>query len=245
MGYRVKEYFCGNYLELEIFPVTKQQMKQSRKDKKKETIPKQKNLNDKNARKYLRRKVHLNFTNKDIAMHLTYKSEHLPQTEEEARKDVRNFLRRVNYHRKKIELPALKYIAVIEFEEGKTQLHHHIIMSGGVDRDTLEEIWGKGRANADRLKSDELGYEALVNYIIKDPKGKKRWISSKNLKNPEPNVSDYKYGKRRVEEIAKNPDDTAIFEKNYPRYLLTTCKVQVNDYTAGIHLEIKLRKLKD
>lgn len=245
MGYRVKEYYCGKHLELEIFPVTPKQMKQKRKDKKKETVPKQKNLNDKNSRKYLRRITHLNFTDKDIAMHLTYRPECLPKTEEEARKDVRNFLRRVNYHIEKIGLPKLKYIAVIEYEEGKSQLHHHIIMSGGVDRDTLEEIWGKGRANADRLKSDEYGYEALVNYITKDPKGKKRWISSKGLKKPEPNVSDHKYKKNRVIEIAKNPDDTEIFEQNYPGYFLTTCKVQVNDYTAGIHLEIKLRKIKD
>lgn len=250
MPYRVKEYYCGDYLELEIFPVTPKQVKQPRKLKKKESVPKQKNLNDKNSRKYFRRLVHLNFTDEDIVIHLTYKNDCLPKTEKEAQKDVENFLRRVKYRREKRGLPKLKYLAIIEHrEEGagekEIRIHHHVIMSGGIDRDELEHIWKKGRANADRLKADEYGYEALVNYVTKDPKGKKRWKPSLNLEKPEPKVSDYKYKKKRVEEIAKNPDDTEIFEKNYPGYFLTTCKVQINDYTAGIHLEIKLRKLKD
>ncbi len=250
MAYRVKEYFCGRYLDLEIFPVTRKQTKQKRKDKKKETVPKQKNLNDKNARKYFRRLVHLNFTDEDIVIHLTYKNGCLPKTEKEALKDVENFLKRVKYRREKLGLPKLKYLAIIEYkEEGEGEkeirMHHHIIMSGGIDRDELEKIWKKGWANADRLRADEYGYEALVNYITKDPKGSKRWRPSRNLEKPVPKVSDHKYKKNRVIEIAKNPDDTAIFEKNYPGYFLTNCKVQINDYTAGIHLEIKLRKLKD
>lgn len=200
MAYRVKEYYCGDFLELEIFPVTRKEVKQSRAEKRKESEPKQKNLNDKNARKYLRRLTHKNFTDKDLVVHLTYANKFLPKSEEEAKNDVSNYIRRINYRRKKKGLPNAKYIAILEYEdaEGKknVRMHHHIIISGDMDRDELEKIWKKGWANADRLKADENGYENLVNYITKDPKGKKRWSSSRNLEKPIPNVSDYKYSKK-------------------------------------------------
>lgn len=248
MPYRVKEYFCGDFLELEIFPVSRKEVKQSRAVKRKESEPKQKNLNCKNSKKYLRRLVHNNFTDQDIVIHLTYRDEDLPKSEEEARNDVRNYIRRINYRRKKRGLKNIKYIAIIEYEdaEGKknVRMHHHIIMSGDMDRDELEKLWTKGWANADRLQADENGYEALVNYITKDPKGKKRWTSSKNLEKPIPNVSDYKYTNKRVREIANAPEDRTLFEKFYPDYILNNCKVTINDYTAGIHLFIKLRRFK-
>lgn len=248
MPYRVKEYFCGDFLELEIFPVSRKEVKQTRAAKRKESEPKQKNLNCKNSKKYLRRLVHNNFTDEDVVIHLTYTNKTLPKSEEEAKNDVGNYIRRVNYRMKKRGLPNVKYIAILEYEdaEGKKniRLHHHVLISGDIDRDELEDIWKKGRANADRLKADENGYEDLVNYITKDPKGKKRWTSSRNLKKPVPNVSDYKYTNKRVREIANAPEDRTLFEKFYPEHILNRCQVSVNDYTAGIHLFVKLRRIK-
>lgn len=248
MAYREKKIYSGKMLEIEIYPISKLERKQSRRKKEKMSLPKQKNLNEKNAKKHLIRLVNTNFTDEDLAVHLTYDNKNYPRSEEEARKDVANFIRRIKYYRRKNNLPELKYIAVIEYREperGKQiRLHHHIIMND-IDRDVVEQLWGKGRANADRLKADEYAYEGLARYIAKDPKGSKRWTQSRNLKQPTVKVNDYKYSKRKVEQISKHPEDRQLFEKLYPGYILNDCEVQVNDINAGTYLYIKMRKLKN
>lgn len=67
---------------------------------------------------------------------------------------------------------------------------------GGLDRDTVEDLWRRrkrkgqkkgdknGFCNADRLQSDENGIAALCSYLAKQPSGKKRWTSSQNLHKP-------------------------------------------------------------
>ena len=247
MPYREKKIYSGKILEVEVYPITFQDRKQKRKKKEKESLPKQKNLNDKNAKKHLIRLLNNNFNDNDLAVHLTYSDSNLPATEKEARDDVTNFLRRVNYYRKKNNLSDLKYIAVIEYkgqEENKKaiRIHHHIVIND-MDRDVVERLWKKGRANADRLKADEFGYEALGRYITKDPKGNKRWTQSKNLKQPVVKINDFKLSKRKAEEMAKNPEDRAFFEKMYPGYILTECKSTVNDVVGCTYVNIKMRKL--
>lgn len=247
MIYREKKIYSGNMLEVEIYPITFQERKQSRRKKNKQSLPKQKNLNDKNAKKHLIRLLNTNFTDKDLSVTLTYDNKNLPKSEEEARKDVVNFLRRVKRYLKKNNLPDLKYIAVIEYREQKEgkkaiRLHHHIVMSGDIDRDKVEELWKKGRANADRLKADEFGYEGLARYITKDPKGHKRWTQSKNLKQPIISVNDYKYSRRKVEELARCQGDRQEFESIYENYLFRDYKVEINDITAGTYLYIKMQR---
>ncbi|AOY76666.1 rolling circle replication-associated protein [Clostridium formicaceticum] len=248
MPYREKKIYSGEMFEAEMYPISREEKKQPRTKKEKLTVPKQKNLNNKNAVKHLIRLLNKNFTNRDLAVHLTYTEENIPMSEKEARKDVANYIRRINHYRKKNGLPPLKYIAVIEYrekeEEGKTvRLHHHIVMSGDMDRDKVEELWGKGRANVKRLQSDEFGYEGLARYISKDPKGRKRWTQSKNLKQPTVRVNDNKFSRKKIEEIARNPEDKEFFSKLYPGYILNSCKVEVNEITAGIHIHVKMRRL--
>lgn len=247
MIYREKKIYAGSILEVEIYPISKQERNHSRKKKEKESLTKQKNLNDKNARKHLIRLINTNFTDKDLAVHLTYSDKELPESEEQARKDVANYLRRIKHYRKKNGLEDLKYIAVIEYkdkEEGKSiRLHHHLIISG-MDRDKAEELWGKGRANADRLKADEFGYEAIGRYITKDPKGNKRWTQSKNLKQPIVKVNDFKYSKKKVNEVAKSQGDKILLNKMYPEYLLNDYKADVNELTGYTYLYIKMRKIR-
>lgn len=243
--YREKKIYSGKYLEVGVYPISKNEKKQSRKTKQKLSSVKQKNLNDKNAKMHLVRLINTNFTNNDLAVHLTYDDVNLPENEKEAKRDVTNYLRRIKHYRKKKGLPPLKYIAVIEDGQKGKRIHHHIIMDGKLDRDTVEELWGKGYANADRLKEDENGFEALGKYISKDPKGNKRWVQSKNLKQPKVSVNDSKYkSKRQVEELSKYPEDRETFEKLYKGYTFTKCSVSVNEVTGNIYLYIKMRKLK-
>lgn len=247
MPYREKKIYSGKILEIDIYPISFQERKHKRKRKEKESQPKQKNLNDKNAKKHLTRLINTNFTDNDLVVHLTYEDKYLPKSEEEAKKDITNFLRRIKNYRKKNNLEDLKYVAVIEYrdqEEGKKpiRIHHHIIINS-MDRDKLEELWGKGRANADRLKADEYGYEALAKYITKDPKGSKRWTQSRNLKQPTIKVNDFKISKRKVQEMAMNPEDRAYYEKMYPGYYFTECKSTLNDIVGCSYINLKMRKI--
>ncbi|MDU2670616.1 MAG: hypothetical protein E7C49_01265 [Clostridium sp.] len=249
MPIREKRYKCGKYLEVEIYPISKVEQKKSRERKKKESRKEQKNLNDKNARKKLRRILNANFDYKDLIIHLTYDDKHLPENEEQAIRDRNNYLRRIKNYRKKSGLSDLKYIAVLEYSEAdpkdkrtKTRIHHHIVLSG-MDRDKVEELWGRGRANADRLQPGETGFEELANYISKDPKGKKRYSPSRNLIIPEGQINDYKFSYKKVYELSKNQGEREEFEKLYPGYVYTSHEVQVNDINSGTYIYIKMRKL--
>ena len=73
---REKKIFCGDhYREVDIFPYTDAQKSTSGRGKRskkiKESPPKQKNLNDKNARRYLVQIGELNFGADPDALHVT------------------------------------------------------------------------------------------------------------------------------------------------------------------------------
>lgn len=250
MPYREKRYIAGQYQYIDIFPVTQLEVKSPRGEKTKISSPKQRALNDKNAKRHLAMLVNTNFTDDDLVSHLTYDQDHLPASPEEAMRDVTNFIRRIKTARKRKALPDLKYIAVVEYrdpEDSKpgVRIHHHIIMSGGLSRDEVERIWKKGRCNTDRLQADEAGYEGLARYISKDPRGSKRWCQSKNLKQPEVHVNDFKYSRKRVEQLARCPGERELFESLYPGYTLTTVTPEVNEISGGTYIYIKMRRRPD
>lgn len=246
MPYREKRIYSGKMLEVEIYPISLKEKRKSRSKKRKESKIKQKNLNEKNAKKHLVRLLNTNFTDKDISLTLTYDNKNLPKNEDEARRDVVNYIRRLKNYRKRRGLPEIKYVAVIEYREaerGKSvRLHHHLIMDGAVDRDTVERLWKKGRCNADRLRADEFGYEGLARYISKDPKGKKRWTQSRNLVQPTVKINDSKYSRKKVYELFMEKGNARKFEELYPGYLYTDSQTPINDIT-GTAVYIKMRRI--
>lgn len=205
---REKKTYCGyDYLEVDLFNYTKTEDENARRGKrsKKEVIsnPKQIDWNEANSKRRFLQLVNTNFGDGDIHASLTYSAANLPATAEDAEREEKNFLRRVAYRREKDGLPPLKYISipVCTFKrDGVTpaRFHHHIIMNGGLDRDTIEDLWRKrkrkgqkkgskiGYANADRLQPEEYGLAALCEYLAKQAGGKKRWTSSQNLTKPDP-----------------------------------------------------------
>lgn len=70
---RESVYVCGNYMDADIYPVF--QKPGRRRSRCKPTSEIQRRLNQKNAEKRLTRLVHTNFTEDDIALHLTYRPE--------------------------------------------------------------------------------------------------------------------------------------------------------------------------
>lgn len=266
---REKTIDCGSlYREVDIFSYTSAQQnysgKRKRSKKKRESEPKQKDLNDKNARRYLIQLGNLNFLGDLDALHVTatYSTKYLPESIEQAEKEIANYLRRIQYRRKKEGLPPLKYILVTAYTTEKNsdrpvRIHHHIIMNGGLDRDIVEDLWRKpkragqkqgdkiGFCNADRLQADENGIAALCYYLAKQPGGKKRWTSSHNLKRPESYTADGKYTHRQLSKWAKECPPREFWERRYPGWTLTSedygIEYEYNDFT-GWSIYLKLRR---
>lgn len=106
---REKVVHCGkNFLSPEIYPYSGQQQQavgRKRGEKVNVSAPKQKNLNDRRAKRYFIQLANGNFGVGDLVVHLTYAPEFLQESEEEAAKIVAKYLRRVAYLRKKRGLP--------------------------------------------------------------------------------------------------------------------------------------------
>lgn len=243
--YRARTIKAGNVLEVEIYPIWNTQT-EAHKAKKAATREAQRNLNDRNAKKKLIRKINANFTEEDLCITLTYANGFVPD-EEQARRDIRNYIRRVREWRRKNGLPELKYVYVIEYggEDGRRKrVHHHVIMSG-MDRDVAEALWnGRGWANSRRLQPDDYGLEALARYMTKEPNGGKRWAASRNLVDPKVTVADTKISKRKVEEMAQDFDaiPAAIFSKLFPDYVFNDCTVKYSDFVAGAYVYARMHR---
>ena len=136
--YREKIYKCGDYMEVNLYPCFRKSTQRNRKAKPSSEL--QKKLNEKNAKNKLVRLLNNNFTKKDIAFDVSYDDEHHPRSDEEAAKNIQNFLRRLKRYRKKNNLEELKYICVTEKGKRGGRYHHHLVLNGGVDITDLVEI---------------------------------------------------------------------------------------------------------
>ena len=160
--YREKMYRCGDYLTVDIYPVFHQGGKKTRRRAKyKPTSAMQAKLNQKNAEEALTRLLEANFCESDLEITLTFSPDNLPDTYDLARRHAENYLRRVKRLRNRRELSSLKYVLI----PGNGRFHFHIVMTGGIDRDELERIWGLGYANTKRLSFRENGVAGLARYI--------------------------------------------------------------------------------
>ena len=236
-------YVTGDYMDGDIYPVY--QTPGKRRKRCKPTSEIQERLNRKNAEKKLTRLVHNNFTADDLALHLTYREE--PADEEQAQRDLQNFIRRLKRRYKKAGI-ELKYISCTEFGKTSGRAHHHLIISGGYDRDEIEKAWGLGYSNTKRLQFEDDGVTGLAHYIAKEKHFYKHWNASRNLIQPEPIVSDGDISMADIAEVIDAIDSgTAykLFENLYPDYILTNIEYEKNDVNQGIYIHYDMRRRKD
>lgn len=259
MGYKRRTTVSGQRIDAEVFPVfgrgVKTMLRKARTGN--GTPDAQKKANrDRSILKAIQI-VEANFCEKDVALALTYNGE--TPTQDRVDKDLKNFMDRVKRRRKNLGLPELKYFAVIGGDEmpaagysGKRP-HIHVFMKGGISRDELELMWGKGFANVDRLQPGSDGLAAIATYFAKqiqdrkETKGARRWRASKNLVRPEPRSRPANMPNSRVRRIAydfKN-EAKAVMEKLYPGYVMTEEPVvKYSDYVPGVYIRCVLRKIK-
>ena len=245
--YREKKYICGNYIDVQIYPVYPKQKGRS-PTKRKPTSETQAKLNAENAERKLLRLVHTNFKNKDYMVTFTYDNKHIPPDIDAAKKNIQNFIRRAKrlYARADVEF---KYIWIMEEGEKNGRIHFHTFMSGGVDRTELEALWGYGYANSRALQFTEDGVAGLVHYLTKNRVTYRRWSCSKNLKKPVERQNDYKVSRTRAKQIHESVerDDVREVKNIYPcwytelnDYEISDVQSQKNDFSGEYYILLRL-----
>lgn len=233
-------------LEAQIYPSFLHKANMPKTKRGRESKPSQKNLNDKNSRRYFLRLANINFTTDDLWCTFTWDKDHIPKDEQAADRDIVNFIKRINYRRKKAGRDNIKYL-LIPVVDGAEHPHVHILMTGdGMDRDDLESLWTKGkRANTRRVKPDgDFLLSGLATYMSNNRKGKRRWRGSKNLtKPPEPARSYSKFRKRTVDRMVRDHEKLkAEMEKAYPGYRFLDAEVQYNGVTAAFYIYARMMR---
>lgn len=244
--------------------------KPTRDPKKKMSTAAQKKYNDLQMRKKAIRDINANFDNGDIIMSPTYEPAKAPQNYDEVLRDADNYIRRVKRKRaselkrvtkllladteneqlkvakKKLEAPLKYYYSVEQVTyktgryAGRNNWHIHMFITGGISRDTLEEMWPGGiRVNADRFQPEKFGPEAAAKYITKDAKGRRRIKHSRNLEKPKQKVKDGRITARGVELLAKRrADDKEYWENRYKGYKFVRCFARYNEYNGNWYVSV-------
>ncbi len=242
--YCTKTIQSGNQFEVEIYPeFTKKQAKHSKLKKKNNKA--QKKLNDKNARKRLERLINSNFEDGDYWITLTYDDKHLPDSIDEAVKNMRNYLRKINYRRKKLGLKNAKYIYITEYSSEKNiRCHHHLILEKGLSMDIIESCWIYGkRNNVRKVDPDENGLTGLAKYLTKDPKGKKRWCSSRGLKKPKERKSYTVFPFSKIRKmIIDNNSIEHYMQLKYKNKNYVSCDVRFNEYNGKFYIYVRMNE---
>lgn len=156
-------------------------------------------INDKHAVERVEDKIKANFTVQDWFITLGYAAQ--PPNEEQAVKDIGNFIRRLKtlYSKNNVEL---KYLKTIEQGSRSHKWHAHMIIPKGIPIEDIERCWGHGDIFPRRLWSDgnnsrdgdRLNVHNLAEYFVgtkkhgkasgERPKDKKRYSFSRNCREP-------------------------------------------------------------
>lgn len=258
-GIRKRITHCGKYgirsefIQVSYRPCTPTRPPTGRRRKSETSTPQQRALNNKRSVRSLEALTLANFGRGDLLIGLSYATEHHPRDEAEAKREFGNFIRRINYRRKKKNLPPARWIAVTEISK-KGRIHHHVIMDAALDRDEVEAIWGRGYANTKRLKPDpKEGLLPVIGYIAKTfkedsrPKGRRKWDCSKNLIRPWDSVNDNPrmMSGKKMRLMKDLPEDSErmrqIIEADNPCYELINVEKEYREETGGWYFFCRMK----
>ncbi len=212
----------GKYATLQIYPEYARFHRGHRKSKYKPTSDAQRELNRQNRFWKLVHLCNENFIDgKDLKLELTYSDDNLPADLESAKREFKNFMRRVNRARRKKGLDPAKCVSVIERGKKSGRFHHHLIISGGLTWEEIDDIWGKGYTRATKLRFDrDTGLQALITYMLKNPvhePGKAVYYVTRNMTPPKNDTYAHRLSHRDLELIATYTDASAL-ERLYPDF---------------------------
>lgn len=127
------------------------------------TVEKVQKLNERYAIREFCMKLNHNFVAGDLHCIYTYAKAPTP---DQAKAILKKFIRRMTaeYRRRGI---TLKWIAVTEYKHKR--IHHHLVLSAGMELSELEELWGQGAVRA-RVLNRYGHYWKLGEYLVKETK---------------------------------------------------------------------------
>lgn len=241
--YRTRTVRAGAVTECEVYPVYgRAQEARARRARENLSPERVRRANHAAALRRIVRLANANFTDKDLHVTLTYAGA-VPDYDQ-AQRDVRNFLRRLQRLRARRGLTRAKYIYSIEDNDAglKKRIHTHMLLSGGISREEIEACWRRGWANADRLQPNAEGLAAIARYITKSQKNRKKWICSQGLTQPTVTVSTTKLSRRKIEKLASELPQLwkEVLRKAYPGMEPVSCETWGSDLMPGVFIRAQL-----
>lgn len=230
-----------------------------RKTKYQPTKPQKQLLNRRNSRAKASRLIHANFDDRSFVISPTFDNETLPEDDDRARNEERNYIRRLSRLAEKYGV-AFKYFATGHRGEKSGRYNYHIIISGGIPMPEIIAAWGLGRCNVDPLQFIETGINDLCRYIGRDADEldedkdeadlsiwKTRYIHSQGLTDPDPEYnnrlarSDMEYIASQVYEAGMiSAEGKQFIAKRYPGYECAEAFVTRSEALGGTYVRLRL-----
>lgn len=281
-GYRTKTVRAGDFLYISCYPLISfcadRQQRKRLEDMSVDCVQnarlraKYAKYNNKRRITEFEQIVHASMRRGDLHICCTYDFQEYERyalieykTREEAKRDIRNYLRRLRRLLKKhgCDLGQFRWICVTVTKEGMHESvnprpdrhHHHLLVHGVPDflRNEVENLWTLGFCNADRLRDSNEGLAAVAGYVARqetsangENHGARSYATSKNIIRPSVTTSDCKLSRRRAALIAADVrmNGKEIFESLFPGFrMVEDSRVDVSDFTAGAYIYAKLRRI--
>lgn len=262
MKYRRKLIRYGRQAEVYIYPVHEGR-KGGRAKKRKPSRECQRALNNKMRERRLAREIGFNFGKGDIFLTLSYDDKHNPADYGRAERDIKNYLAKIKRLADKAG-EVLKYIYVTEQGSISGRWHHHLIISGCVNRQIFDEKWGMGYTDISGLRPGPDAYKHLAKYCCKgyyqkpdseddedDEEGQAaasrltagRLHRSRNIEQPAEQENDYEISRRKAARIAEEAleiNDAGEIIPLLKGYTITGCESFYNEVNGGYYLALTL-----
>lgn len=254
--YREQRHECGEYLDIDVFPVFKKH-NGKRKAKAKPTAIAQEKYNHQCRVKKLERLVMTNFRpGEAIFYNPSYRNDYLPEDDAAAIKSRQNFIKRLKRYRKRKGLPELKYIVTTEKGKRSGRYHHHMILNcADMTTGELDKIWGMGFAFSSLIVFNSDGINGLADYFCKKkkPTGSEEepedanlgnsWSGSRNLQQPKETKRDGRISKTKAYELYKLGNDAkAEWEKLYPGHFFSSARPLYNEINGGFYIAVRMHR---
>lgn len=162
---------CGNirFISNFIAPMLGNHGKRSGKSL--ETSERVKKINEIHKVDYCEGMLHNNFVPLDWHVALTYDDEHCSGVDEErARKDTRNFRKKLERRCKKAGI-ELKYLTMTECGVRSARWHHHYVLPHSISIEMMYECWDKGSIRILNTLYKDGNFRGLAEYYVDKTKG--------------------------------------------------------------------------
>lgn len=197
-----------------------------------------------------------NFDENDFIITCEYLPQFAPETDEQFKRDIQNYIKRVKYrmNKKGLDATKLKYHFAIScstfqsgYKKGEPRYHFHgFIKAEGMTAEELRSLWKYGiMGRIDRFKPEMYGPEGWALYCAQQATSTgHRYMSSLNCKLPIPKEKKKAYiSRRRLTELAeKKIDDKEFWEKKYPGYSFVRMEACFNEISCQYYITVVMYK---